>query len=167
MAHPFHDVAIVGVHNTAQARRLESHDNESINLEGALGAIADAGVPLSEIDAVIGEFAQELVLALRLGPCIRLPWRLGIPLVLEAADLIASGRANVVLVAAGGAALYRERSAVAPWTRPSRCCPPTGSRSPSPWRGSASRTGTPDPSWSRRRSIPCPAPALESPAGRG
>jgi acetyl-CoA acetyltransferase len=39
--------------------------------------------------------------------------------VLEAADLIASGRASVVLIAAGGAALYRERSAVAPWTRPS------------------------------------------------
>jgi acetyl-CoA acetyltransferase len=119
MTHPYRDVAIVGVHNTAQARQLDGHDNESINLEGALGAIADAGVAPSEIDAVIGETAQELVLALRLGPCIRLPWRLGIPLVLEAADLVASGRANVVLIAAGGAALYRERSAVAPWTRPS------------------------------------------------
>jgi acetyl-CoA acetyltransferase len=119
VAHPYHDVAIVGVHNTAQARQLDGHDNESVNFEGALGAIADAGVAPSEIDAVIGEFAQELVLALRLGPCTRLPWRLGIPLVLEAADLIASGRANVVVIAAGGAALYRERSAVAPWTRPS------------------------------------------------
>jgi len=119
MTHPFRDVAIVGVHNTAQARQLEAHDNESINFEGALGAIADAGIAPIEIDAVIGEFAQELVLALRLGPCTRLPWRLGIPLVLEAADLIASGRANVVLIAAGGAALYRERSAVAPWARPS------------------------------------------------
>jgi acetyl-CoA acetyltransferase len=119
VAHPFHDVAIVGVHNTAQARQLEDHDNESINFDGALGAIADAGVEPHEIDAVIGQLAQELVLSLRLGPCIRLPVQLGIPIVLEAADLIASGRANVVLIAAGGAALYRERSAVAPWTRPS------------------------------------------------
>jgi acetyl-CoA acetyltransferase len=119
VAHPFHDVAVVGVHNTAQARQLEDHDNESINFEGALGAIADAGIEPHEIDAVIGQLAQELVLSLRLGPCIRLPVQLGIPIVLEAADLIASGRANVVLIAAGGAALYRERSAVAPWTRPS------------------------------------------------
>jgi len=117
--HPFRDVAIVGVHNTRQARQLPEHDSESITLEGALGAIADAGVPHHEIDAVIGEFAAELVLALRLGPCTRLPWRLGIPLVLEAADLIASGRASTVLVAAGGAALYTDRSATAPWTRPS------------------------------------------------
>src|SRR5437588_2567977 len=119
VTHPFHDVAIVGIHNTPQARQLEGHDNESINFEGALGAIADAGIEPTEVDAVIGQYAQELVLALRLGPCTRLPWQLGIPLVLEAADLIASGRAEVVLIAAGGAAMYRDRSAVAPWTRPS------------------------------------------------
>ena len=119
MAHPYRDVAIVGAFNTPQARQLDDHDNESINFEGALGAIADAGIQPHEIDAVIGQLAQELVLSLRLGPCIRLPGQLGIPIVLEAADLIASGRAEVVLIAAGGAALYRERSAVAPWTRPS------------------------------------------------
>jgi acetyl-CoA acetyltransferase len=119
VAHPYRDVAIVGVFNTPQARQLDDHDNESINFEGALGAIADAGIQPHEIDAVIGQLAQELVLSLRLGPCIRLPGQLGIPIVLEAADLIASGRADVVLTAAGGAALYRERSAVAPWTRPS------------------------------------------------
>jgi acetyl-CoA acetyltransferase len=119
VTHPYHDVAIVGVFNTRQARQLEEHDNESINFAGALGAVADAGIKMNEIDAVIGQLAQELVLSLRLGPCIRLPVQLGIPIVLEAAELIASGRANVVLIAAGGAALYRERSAVAPWTRPS------------------------------------------------
>jgi acetyl-CoA acetyltransferase len=117
--HPYRDVAIVGVFNTPQARQLDDHDNESITFEGALGAIADAGIQPSEIDAVIGQLSQELVLGLRLGPCIRLPWQLGIPIVLEGADLIASGRADVVLIAAGGAAMYRERSAVAPWTRPS------------------------------------------------
>ncbi len=112
-------VIIVGVYNTTQARQLEDHDNESITFAGALGAIEDAGVAVHEVDAVVGQLAQELVLSLRLGPCIRLPIQLGIPIVLEAADLISSGRANVVLIAAGGAAIYRERSATAPWTRPS------------------------------------------------
>jgi acetyl-CoA acetyltransferase len=119
LTHPYHDVAIVGAYNTEQARQLEDHNNESISVAGALGAIEDAGIAVSEIDGVIGQLAQELVLSLRLGPCIRLPYQLGIPIVMEAADLIASGRANVVLIAAGGAALYRERSATAPWTRPS------------------------------------------------
>src|SRR5207237_9050940 len=72
----------------------------------------------AEVDAVIGAHAQELVLGLRLGPCARLPWQLGIPIVLEAADLVASGRAAVVLIAAGGASMYTDRSSTAPWTRP-------------------------------------------------
>jgi hypothetical protein len=41
-AHPFHDVAIVGVHNTAQARVLEGHDTRTIAMEAGLGALADA-----------------------------------------------------------------------------------------------------------------------------
>ena len=36
MPHPFHDVAIVGVFNTPQARHLPEHDSASIALEGAL-----------------------------------------------------------------------------------------------------------------------------------
>ena len=118
MAHPYRDVAIVGVHNTVQARQLEGHDSESITFDAAVGALADAGVAPPEVDAVVGQYAQELVLGLRLGPCTRLPWQLGIPIVLEAADLVASGRADVVLIAAGGASLYTDRSATAPWTRP-------------------------------------------------
>ena len=118
MPHPYRDVVIAGVHNTVQARHLEGHDSESITFEAAVGALADAGVEAREVDAVIGAHAQELVLGLRLGPCTRLPWQLGIPIVLEAADLVASGRADVVLIAAGGASLYTDRSATAPWTRP-------------------------------------------------
>ena len=118
MAHPYRDVVIAGVHNTAQARNLEGHDSESITFEAAIGALADAGVQPAEVDAVIGAHAQELVLGLRLGPCTRLPWQLGIPIVLEAADLVASGRADVVLIAAGGASMYSDRSSTAPWTRP-------------------------------------------------
>jgi len=116
--HPYRDVAIVGAHNTVQARHLPGHDSESIALEGALGALADAGLAPREVDAVVGQDAAELALTLHLGPCTRLPTGLGIPAVLEAADLIASGRVEVVLIAAGGAGLYTERQATAPWTRP-------------------------------------------------
>ena len=46
-SHPFHDVAIVGVHNTEQARVLEGHDSRSITLEAGLGAVADAGLTVA------------------------------------------------------------------------------------------------------------------------
>ncbi len=118
MTHPYHDVAIVGVHNTTQALEIEGHDAESIALAGALRALADAGVAPSEVDGVVGQFAQETVLELGLGPCTRRPNMLGIPAVLEAASLIVSGECEVVLVSAGGARLHRERSHTAPWTRP-------------------------------------------------
>ena len=118
MPHPFADVAIVGVHNTVQARRLDGHDSESIALEGALGALADAGLAVEDVDAVVGQFAQDDVLALGLGPCSRRPNGLGIPAVLDAAAMIATDQADVVLMGAGGAGIYTERTATAPWTRP-------------------------------------------------
>ena len=43
MTHPYRDVAIVGVHNTQQARQLPGHTSSTIAMEGALGALADAG----------------------------------------------------------------------------------------------------------------------------
>ncbi len=118
MAHPFHDVAIVGVHNTVQARHLPDHDSATIALEGALGALADAGLAPTDVDAVVGQFATDDVLTLGLGPCTRRPLGLGIPAVLDAASLITSGQADVVLIAAGGAGIYTDRAATAPWTRP-------------------------------------------------
>ena len=118
MPHPYRDVAIVGVHNTEQARQLPGHDSESIAIEGALGALADAGIDARDVDTVIGGVAQELALALRLGPCTRVPNSLGVPVVLQAAQMIAAGQSDVVLIAAGGAGLYTDRAATAPWTRP-------------------------------------------------
>jgi acetyl-CoA acetyltransferase len=118
MAHPFRDVAIVGIHNTEQARHLPDHDSQSIAIEGALGALADAGVAVDEVDAIVGQFAQDDVLTLGLGPCTRRSNGLGIPAVLDAAALITTEQADVVLIAAGGAGLYTERGATAPWTRP-------------------------------------------------
>ena len=118
MTHPYRDVAVVGVHNTVQARQLPGHDSESIALQGALGALADAGLRPSDVDAVVSSFAQEIVLSLRLGPATRAMNSLGIPAVLQAAQMIAAGEAEVVLLAAGGAGHYVDRGSTAPWTRP-------------------------------------------------
>src|SRR3954451_7017719 len=119
MARPFRDVAIVGVHNTRQSRQLEGHDSLSIALEGALGALADAGIGIDEVDGIAGQFAADMVLGARMGPCSRKLSTHGIPTVLEAASMIAFGECEVVVIAAGGAAMYTERAATAPWTRPS------------------------------------------------
>jgi acetyl-CoA acetyltransferase len=118
VAHPFRDAAIVGVANTVQARSLPHHDSVSIAIEGAIGALEDAGLETGEVDGVIGERAGELAYELRLGPCRRSMNALGIPAVLEAAALIATGQCRVVLVVGGSAGVYTDRASTAPWTRP-------------------------------------------------
>ncbi len=118
MAHPFRNAAIAGVSNTIQARSLPDHDSLSIAIEGALGALDDAGLGVADVDGVIGERAGELAYELRLGPCRRSPNGLGIPAVLEAAALITTGQCQVVLVVGGSAGIYTDRASTAPWTRP-------------------------------------------------
>ena len=61
MSHPFRDVAIAGVFNTPQARSLEGHDSMSIAIEGGLGALADAGIGIEEVDGVAGQFAADIL----------------------------------------------------------------------------------------------------------
>ena len=116
--HPFRGVAIAGVCNTEQARVLPGHDSASIALVGALGALADAGIPPGEVDGVVGTDSAQIVLQLGLGPCTRRPSSLGIPALLDAATLITTGQCNVVVIAAGGAGVHADRSSTAPWTRP-------------------------------------------------
>ncbi len=116
--HPFHDVAIVGVHNTIQGRVLEGHDSRSITFDAALGAVADAGLRPIDIDGVVGPNGSDFIYQSRIGPVWRSMSQLGIPCVLEAAAAISTGMANVVLIAAGSAGLYTERASTAPWTRP-------------------------------------------------
>ena len=117
--HPLHDVAIVGVHNTKQARVLEGHDSRSITFEAGLGAIADAGLSARDIDGVMGQFGSDFVYQARLGPVWRSMNSLGVLAILEAAAAIAAGYATTVLVSGGSAAVYTERASTAPWTRPS------------------------------------------------
>jgi acetyl-CoA acetyltransferase len=117
--HPFHDVAIVGVHNTKQARVLEGYDSRTITLEAGFGAVEDAGLTPLDVDGVVGVTGSDFLYQTRIGPVWRSMSQLGIPSVLEAAAAIATGMASVVLVSAGSAGLYTERQSTAPWTRPS------------------------------------------------
>lgn len=115
--HPFRDVAVVGMANTAQARRLPGHDSSSIALHAALAALADAGIEPSAVDGVVGQAAADAVLELGLGPCTRRPTNLGIPAVVDAAALVTTGQCRVVVVLAGGAGLL-DGAPSAPWTTP-------------------------------------------------
>jgi acetyl-CoA acetyltransferase len=117
--HPFHDVAIVGIFNTKQARVLEGHDSRSITMEAGLGAVADAGLTPRDIDGVVGVTGSDFLYQARGGPVWRSMSALGIPAVLEASAAIATGLANTVLISAGSAGVYTERRSTAPWTRPS------------------------------------------------
>jgi acetyl-CoA acetyltransferase len=118
-SHPYHDVAIAGVYNTEQARVLEGEDSMSISFEGALGALADAGLSVRDVDGVVGQFANEFVYQARLAPAwVSSSWQ-GIPAVLHAATAVATGMATNVLIMGGAAGVYVDRAATAPWTRPS------------------------------------------------
>ncbi len=117
--HPFRDVAVVGVHNTAQARVLEGHDSRTITLEAALGAVADAGLTPYDIDGVVGQGgATDFIYQHRIGPVWRSMSGAGLPAVLEASMAIAAGVATTVLITSGSAGMYTERQSTAPWTRP-------------------------------------------------
>ena len=116
--HPFHDVVIIGVHNTRQAKVLEGHDSRSIALAAAIGAVQDAGLLPGDIDGVVGPLGNDFIHQFRIGPVWRSLSPLGIPAVLEAAAAIACGLATSVLITTGEAGSYREHTATAPWTRP-------------------------------------------------
>jgi acetyl-CoA acetyltransferase len=110
--------AIVGVHNTPQGRRLENATSRGLLVQAALGALADAGLALEDVDGVNAEpDAAGLIYDLSLGPA----WQgrqFGVAAVPEAISAIESGQADVVLIAAAAAGVYRDRASTAPWTRP-------------------------------------------------
>jgi acetyl-CoA acetyltransferase len=118
-AHPFHDVAIVGVFNTEQARVLEGHDSRSITFAAGMGALADAGIGPRDVDGVVGQTGSDLLYQARSGPVWRSYSGMGIPAILEVASAIATGLASTVLISAGSAGVYTDRASTAPWTRPS------------------------------------------------
>jgi acetyl-CoA acetyltransferase len=116
--HPYQDVAIAGIYNTRQARRLPDQTMHSLLVESVFGACSDAGVDVGSIDALVGQGPAELAYDLGLGPVTRSMSSLGIPAIRDAAHLIATGEASTVVVAAAGAGLLMNDGATAPWTRP-------------------------------------------------
>lgn len=110
--------AIVGVHNTAQGRRLESATSRSLLVQAALGALDDAGLALEDVDGVNAEpDGAALIYDLSLGPAW-LGRQFGVAAVPEAVSAIEAGQADVVLIAAASSGVYVNRAATAPWTRP-------------------------------------------------
>jgi len=116
--HPFRDVVVAGVHNARQARVLEGETSFTITIEGALGALADAGLTPRDVNGVVGALSSDIAYELGLGPVWQSASQLGIPAVVEAAACIAAGLSDVILIATGSAGVYTERSSTAPWTRP-------------------------------------------------
>jgi acetyl-CoA acetyltransferase len=114
---PLHDVAIVGLHNTRQARDLGRSTREVRN-EAALGALADAGVAMDEVDGVVATDCHDLIFDLGLGPVRTVPAGPDINGVVQAAALIATGQASTVLLVTAAAGEVFDRSSVAPWVRP-------------------------------------------------
>jgi acetyl-CoA acetyltransferase len=109
--------AIAGVYNTAQGRRLEGETTRRLIVEAVLGALADAGLSLDDVDGITSEQTASLIYDLRLGPV----WQgstFGVGMVTEAVMAVEYGLAEVVVLVAAQAEAYRDHAATAPWTRP-------------------------------------------------
>lgn len=125
---PLHRVAIVGVHNTPQAKRLDGHTSASVTMMAIRGALDDAGLSYSDVDGLSvtptdpsrsqKDESLDWAYRARLGNVWVGGAMIAIPALLEAALAIASGQCSVVVVASGQAGLYTDRSSTAPWTRP-------------------------------------------------
>jgi acetyl-CoA acetyltransferase len=127
---PLHQVAIVGVYNTRQARAIEDRTSLELVLEAARGALADAGPAFADVDgfhvtagsgypAPPPGWRVSPYQFRRGGPAWQGSAPPGLYAFVEAAAAIAAGLCETVLIAAGQTGHYRDHTAVAPWTRPS------------------------------------------------
>ena len=110
-------VAVTGVFNTRQSRDLGCSSREASH-DAALGAIADAGLDVADIDGIVATSPHGLVLDLGLGSCRTMPSGPDIEGVVEAAGLLLTGQATNVLLVAAAAGAGFDRASVAPWVRP-------------------------------------------------
>ncbi|MDV8071369.1 thiolase family protein [Rhodococcus sp. IEGM 1366] len=110
--------AIVGIHNTRQARRLDGSTSRSLTIEAIRGALDDAGLTLSDVDGIsAGPEGATLIHDMRLGPA----WQgsnFGIGMVQEAIAAVEQGLTDVAVLVAAQAGAYTDHAATAPWTRP-------------------------------------------------
>ena len=117
--HPYSGVAIAAGFNTVQARTIEGHDSFSIALEATLGVLDAAGMEVTDVDAILGNFGLDLIYALGIGPGRgALGVDKGTPTIMDAANAIAAGVYETVVVVDGSAGRYTDHDATAPWTRP-------------------------------------------------
>jgi acetyl-CoA acetyltransferase len=111
-------VAIVGVHNTRQGRRLDGETSRTLALKAIGGALDDAGLGLDDVDGISASpHSTALIYDLRIGPA----WQglaFGVGMITEAVTAIEHGMADVVVLVAAQAGEYRDHEATAPWTRP-------------------------------------------------
>ena len=124
MKSPFRGVAIVGVYNTKQARRLEGTTELALVLDAVRGTLASAGVEPADVDGInVSTWVSQLnsrLVANWFGA--RSAWTgsssPGVEAVLEAAAAIATGQCHTVLVASAQCGEYTERESTVRWTRP-------------------------------------------------
>ncbi len=124
MKSPFRGVAIVGVYNTKQARRLEGTTELALVLDAVRGTLASAGVEPADVDGInVSTWVSQLNSRLVAGWFgARSAWTgtspPGVEAVLEAAAAIATGHCHTVLVASAQCGEYTERESTVRWTRP-------------------------------------------------
>lgn len=116
---------IVGAFNTKQARVLPGETSYSITLKAIQGALADAGLELSDVDGL-----NVLPGLDYMNGSNAFGYALGIPTfwigtaapgpasVAEAALAIEAGMCTTVVIASGQAQVHTDKDSVAPWTRP-------------------------------------------------
>jgi acetyl-CoA acetyltransferase len=123
----FPQIDIVGVYRTQQARVLE-RSAQSLCLEAALGALADAGLTLDDVDGISARWtgpggtmmhpgSQDWASFLR-RPCqwVGDNYQAGVPFLLDAAGAIATGQCHTVLMMGGQSGV--NSAATASYTRP-------------------------------------------------
>ena len=116
---------IVGAFNTKQARVLPDETSYTITLKAIQGALADAGLSLSDVDGLnVLPGLDYRNGSNAFGYALGIPWfwiGTGAPgpaAVAEAALAIESGMCTTVVLASGQAQVHTDKDSVAPWTRP-------------------------------------------------
>src|ERR1700678_2703385 len=151
------DVVVAGIYQTKQARQLPGETSDSLTVEAVHGALADAGLRLSDVDGFniqIGSPSVGNDFAYKVGAPYFWLGRTHVSpdAVVEAALAISAGHCEVALLSSAQAGLYTDRKSTAPWTRPPNEFIETwGLHTPAEWALPARRYmhlygGTPDQS---------------------
>jgi acetyl-CoA acetyltransferase len=120
---PLHEVAVVGVYNTPQAKILPDWTEPALLVDAMRGTLANAGLTPKDVDGVMLNSwvwrisAREGAHLLGGHPC----WtgsEFGVAGLLEAAAAIATGQCHTVLMAAAQCGEYTDRESTVSWTRP-------------------------------------------------